>query len=453
MKISSNTVDIIDIVVIGAGPAGLAAANAAYDAGCRNLIVLERDSSPGGILQQCIHNGFGLHYFREELTGPEYASRFISAADNRQIDIRCNTMVTDLTADMEGFHLITAVSPEHGLIILKAKAVILAMGCRERPRGAIGIPGSRCAGIMTTGTAQRLVNREGLMPGRKIVILGSGDIGLIMARRMTYEGAEVLACVEIMPYSSGLTRNVVQCLQDYDIPLLLSHTVINVEGKDRLQAVTIAAVDQQSRKPIPDTERRIECDTLLLSVGLIPENELSRQIGVEIDPMTMGPRVNQDMNTDIPGIYACGNVLHVHDLVDNVSTEAEHAGKAAWNYINSRRENDAANSKFVYVKNGNGVRGLVPHKLTTGFCHNELILSFRPEAIYRKAQINVSVDGKRILQQKKQIMTPGEMITLRIKPEHWIKANISLDMIEKISDESYLGCTGCSLVVEIEEEV
>lgn len=441
-----------DLVIIGAGPAGLAAAVSAYDAGCRNLMVLERDNSPGGILQQCIHNGFGLHYFREELTGPEYASRFIAEAKERKIDIFCNTMVTELTQDQDGAHIITAVNPEQGLILIKARSVILAMGCRERPRGAIGIPGSRCAGIMTTGTAQRLVNREGLMPGRRIVILGSGDIGLIMARRMTYEGAEVLACVEIMPYSSGLTRNVVQCLQDYDIPLMLSHTVIDIEGRDRLNAVTIAAVDPHCKKPIPGSEKRMECDTLLLSVGLIPENELSRQLNVEIDGVTQGPRVDQDMNTGVPGVFACGNVLHVHDLVDHVSIEAERAGRAAWSYIRSIGSKIKEDTKeSVQVKNGRGVRGLVPQVLRQGFCQDELTLSFRPDAIYRKAQIVVSFAGKQLLKQRKQIMTPGEMAAIVIRPEHWQKAGLEPARISSLLNDHGNGQSCHELTVSIED--
>lgn len=453
MNFEDKKSSVIDMIIIGAGPAGLAAAAAAYDAGCRSLIVLERDSSPGGILQQCIHNGFGLHYFREELTGPEYAARFIAEANERKLDIRCNTMVTELAADREGLHMITAVSPEQGLIILKAKSVILAMGCRERPRGAIGIPGSRCAGIMTTGTAQRLVNREGLLPGRRIVILGSGDIGLIMARRMTYEGAEVLACVEIMPYSSGLTRNVVQCLQDYDIPLMLSHTVINIEGKERLNAVTIAAVDQKSRKPIPGSEKRLECDTLLLSVGLIPENELSRQIGVAIDNVTQGPCVDQEMNTGIAGVFACGNVLHVHDLVDHVSTEAERAGRAAWNYVQTGMKKVTGKSpETIEVENGRGVRGIVPQHLVDGFCQDMLTISFRPDAIYRKAQVIVSFAGKQLIRQKKQIMTPGEMVTIIIKPEHWQKAGLTPEQLSGMTDEHSHGQDDRRLTVSIEGE-
>lgn len=440
-----------DIVIIGAGPAGLAAAVAAYDAGCRNLIVLERDSGPGGILQQCIHNGFGLHYFHEELTGPEYAAKFIAEASKRGIAIHCNTMVTELSTDREGLHIITAVNPEQGLIVLQAKSIILAMGCRERPRGAIGIPGSRCAGIMTTGTAQRLVNRDGLMPGRRIVILGSGDIGLIMARRMTYEGAEVLACVEIMPYSSGLTRNVVQCLNDYDIPLMLNHTVINIEGKERLNAVTIAAVDPLNRKPVPGTEKRIECDTLLLSVGLIPENELSLQLGVEMDGMTQGPCVDQRMATGVAGVFACGNVLHVHDLVDHVSLEAERAGRAAWDFARTSDSEAIAPCEAVTVVNGKGVRGVVPQLMKQGFSQDELTLSFRPDSIYRKADIVVSFAGKQLVKQRKQIMTPGEMAAVIVRPEHWQKAGLEPDVINSLMTDCRNGQNDYRLTVSIEE--
>ena len=307
----------IGLIIIGGGPAGLAAAAAAWDDGCRDMLILERDDHLGGILQQCIHNGFGLHVFKEELTGPEYGARYIEEVTRRGIPVQCGTMVLEVTPD----RLVTAVSPAFGLQQFQAGAVILGMGCRERPRGALAIPGTRCAGIMTTGTAQRLVNLEGYLPGKRIVILGSGDIGLIMARRMTCEGAKVLACVEIMPFSSGLMRNVVQCLHDYDIPLLLNHTVIDIQGKDRLEGVVIAAVDPLTRKPIPGSEQQMDCDTLLLSVGLIPENELSRQAGVALSQVTQGPVVDQNLTTSTPGIFACGNVLHVHDLVDEVSLE------------------------------------------------------------------------------------------------------------------------------------
>lgn len=437
---------IADLIVIGAGPAGLAAALSAKEAGCEDVIVLERDNYPGGILQQCIHNGFGLHYFHEELTGPEYAARFVKKAESSNLDIRCTTMVIDLSVDEDGKHLITTVSPDHGLIIFKASAVILAMGCRERPRGALGIPGSRCAGIMTTGTAQRLVNREGLVPGHRIVILGSGDIGLIMARRLTYEGAKVIACVEIMPYSSGLTRNVVQCLQDYDIPLMLNHTVVDIEGRERVTAVIVAAVDPKTKKPISGTEQKIDCDTLLLSVGLIPENELSRQAGVVIDNATQGPEVDQNMSTSIPGIFACGNVLHVHDLVDYVTIESEAAGQAAAEYIRrcfrkQTEETEAAvqplqeGAGSILFRAGSGVRGLVPQYLQRNCSDKYVMLYFRPDKIYRQAHVKVLLEEKVIIDQKKKIMTPGEMVTVRLPIESVHKQIDKLEAIKIFIEE------------------
>ena len=312
-----------DLVIIGGGPAGLAAAASAREAGLQSILIIERDRELGGILNQCIHNGFGLHTFKEELTGPEYASRFISKVKSQNIEYMLNTMVMDITKD----RIVTAMNRTEGLFEIQAGAVILAMGCRERSRGALNIPGYRPAGIFSAGTAQRLVNMEGYMPGREVVILGSGDIGLIMARRMTLEGAKVKVVAELMPYSGGLKRNIVQCLDDFGIPLKLSHTVVDIEGKERVEAVTIAEVGPD-RRPIPGTEERYTCDTLLLSCGLIPENELSRSAGVTLSPVTSGPVVNESLETDVPGIFACGNVLHVHDLVDYVSEEAAHAGKA-----------------------------------------------------------------------------------------------------------------------------
>jgi sarcosine oxidase subunit alpha len=325
----------LDVLIIGGGPAGLAAAAAAREAGCERVLLLERDEALGGILRQCIHPGFGLHVFKEELTGPEYAKRFVDRVLALKIPAQCGTMVLDVTRE----RVVTAVSAEHGLKTFRAKAVVLAMGCLERTRGALMIPGWRPAGIYTAGTAQRFVNLDGWMPGRRVVILGSGDIGLIMARRMTFEGAKVLACVELMPYSSGLTRNVVQCLDDYDIPLLLSHTVTEIHGRERVEGVTVAQVDER-RKPVPGTERRFDCDTLLLSVGLIPENELSKAAGVELSAATSGPVVDEALQTSVPGLFACGNVLHVHDLVDHVSQEAELAGQQAAAYartLNAQR--------------------------------------------------------------------------------------------------------------------
>ena len=317
-----------DIVIIGGGPAGLAAALAAKKEGAESILILERDKELGGILNQCIHNGFGLHTFQEELTGPEYAARFIRMVKEQQIEYRLNTMVMDISQDK----VITAMSRQEGMYQIRAKAVILAMGCRERPRGALNIPGYRPAGIYSAGTAQRLVNMEGFMPGKKVVILGSGDIGLIMARRMTLEGAEVKAVAELMPYSGGLKRNIVQCLDDFGIPLKLSHTVVDIKGKERVEGITLAEVDE-NRRPISGTEEFFECDTLLLSVGLIPENELSGQAGVKLSNVTSGPVVNESLETNVEGIFACGNVLHVHDLVDHVSEEAVHAGEYAAEHI------------------------------------------------------------------------------------------------------------------------
>ena len=317
-----------DLIVIGGGPAGLAAACAAWDSGLRKILVVERDRELGGILNQCIHNGFGLHHFKEELTGPEYAGRFIELLAKTGVEVRLDTMVLDVTADKQ-VHMTGAKT---GYRVEQAQAVVLAMGCRERTRGAIAIPGTRPAGVLTAGAAQRYVNMEGWIPGKRVVILGSGDIGLIMARRMTLEGAKVLACVELMPYSGGLNRNIVQCLHDYGIPLYLSHTVTEIRGKDRVEQVVAARVDE-NRDPIPGTELVFDCDTLLLSVGLIPENELSRQAGVAIDPRTSGPVLDEDLGTSVPGIFACGNVAHVHDLVDNVTAEAQRAGRAAARYV------------------------------------------------------------------------------------------------------------------------
>ncbi|MCR4885667.1 MAG: FAD-dependent oxidoreductase [Clostridiales bacterium] len=396
---SENAIQV-DVLVIGAGPAGLAAAIAAKKQGVDSLIVLEREDRPGGILRQCIHNGFGLHRFKEELTGPEYAQRDIDAAREMKIDIRTGVTVLSVSREKR----VTAVSRENGLQVFQAKAVVLAMGCRERPRGALAIPGTRCAGIYSAGTAQKFVNLEGYMPGRRVVILGSGDIGLIMARRMTLQGAKVLACVELMPYSSGLNRNIVQCLQDYGIPLYLSHTVVDIHGRERLTGVTVAKVDE-NRKPIPGTEMEFDCDTLLLSVGLIPENELSAGAGVELSPVTSGAVVTDSLETSVPGIFACGNVLHVHDLVDHVSSESFRAGEAAARYAMGLRRT----GREIAVRDGRGVRGTVPQKIVLDGENGEVRLMFRPDQVYRDHYLTVYADGKAVSSVKKMILTPGEM--------------------------------------------
>ncbi|MEG2208489.1 MAG: FAD-dependent oxidoreductase [Clostridia bacterium] len=402
-------VQYVDVLIIGAGPAGMAAAIAAREAGVDNLLVLEREQNMGGILRQCIHNGFGLHRFKEELTGPEYAQRDIDKVRELAIEVRCGTTV--LSVDEDRF--VTAVSREKGIQLFEAGAIILAMGCRERPRGALATPGTRCSGIYSAGTAQKFVNLEGYMPGKRVVILGSGDIGLIMARRMTLQGAKVLACVELMPYSSGLNRNIVQCLHDYDIPLLLSHTVIDIEGRERLCGVTVAQVDER-RMPIPGTEQQFDCETLLLSDGQIPENELTLQAEVEMSPLTQGAVVDDSLQTSKDGIFACGNVLHVHDLVDFVSAESFKAGKAAAAYVQGNKRD----GKFVDVRDGDGVRGVVPQRLLVPDDEAQPVqLMFRPAAVYENATVRV-LDGEReVLKQKKRILTPGEMAELNLKPE------------------------------------
>ena len=394
----------VDVLVIGAGPAGLAAAIAAREDGIESLLVLEREHNPGGILRQCIHNGFGLHRFKEELTGPEYAQRDINKAKEVNIEIQCDTTVLSVDAD----HTVTCVSAAHGVQVIQAKSIVLAMGCRERPRGALGTPGTRCAGIYSAGTAQKFVNLEGYMPGRRVVILGSGDIGLIMARRMTLQGAKVLACVELMPYSSGLNRNIVQCLNDYDIPLYLSHTVIDIQGRDRLTGVTVAKVDEK-RQPIPGTEIHFDCDTLLLSVGLIPENELSQGAGVELSPLTSGAVVDDQLQTSIPGIFACGNVLHVHDLVDHVSNESFRAGHAAAAFARG----ESVDAQTVKVLDGAGVRGVVPQLLHIGQ-ERSVDLMFRPANVYRNTAVVVRSGDKEIARKKAPIFTPGEMAVVTL---------------------------------------
>lgn len=392
----------VDIVIVGGGPAGLAAAASAKKAGCDNILILERDSELGGILNQCIHNGFGLHTFKDELTGPEYAGRFIDQVLELGIEYKLNTMVMDISEDK----VVTAMNREDGLFEIQAGAVILAMGCRERPRGALNIPGYRPAGIFSAGTAQRLVNIEGYMPGREVVILGSGDIGLIMARRMTLEGAKVKVVAELMPYSGGLKRNIVQCLDDFGIPLKLSHTVVDIEGKEHITAVTIAEVGPD-RRPIPGTEERYTCDTLLLSCGLIPENELSSAAGVEINRVTSGPVVNESLETNIPGVFACGNVLHVHDLVDFVSEEAGKAGASAVAYV-AGKLNEGSGIEIPLVAT-DGVRYTVPCKIDPERMEDLLKVRFRVGGVYKDSYISVYFDNERVLHRKKQIITPGEM--------------------------------------------
>ena len=395
-----------ELVIIGGGPAGLAAAAAAYDAGCCSILILERDTQLGGILNQCIHNGFGLHTFGEELTGPEYAARFIAQVRDRGIEYKLNTMVLSISEEKH----ITAVNREDGLLEIDARAIILTMGCRERSRGALNIPGYRPAGIYSAGTAQRLVNIEGYLPGRRVVILGSGDIGLIMARRMTLEGAKVLVVAELLPYSGGLKRNIVQCLDDFGIPLKLSHTVVNIEGKERVSGVTIAEVGPD-RKPIPGTEIHYDCDTLLLSCGLIPENELSRGMGVALSPVTNGPVVDESLQTSSPGVFAAGNVLHVHDLVDYVSEEAAAAGRAAVRYL---AQGESAARHEIPVTFVGGIRYTVPATIDPKLVDDDLVIRFRVGGVMKKRTVRLLLDGEAALSRKRAVMAPGEMEELKL---------------------------------------
>lgn len=409
-----------EIVVVGGGPAGLAAAEAAWESGCRDVLIIEREPVLGGILNQCIHNGFGLHTFNEELTGPEYSARFEDKV--RKLGIPCitDTTVADITPNKDGTKTVICTGRETGLAAIQAKAVILAMGCRERSRGSLNIPGFRPAGIFSAGTAQRLVNIDGYMPGKKVVILGSGDIGLIMARRLTLEGAEVKLVAEIMPYSGGLKRNIVQCLDDYGIPLKLSHTVTEIRGKERVTGVTISQVDE-NRRPIPGTEEFYECDTLLLSVGLIPENELSRSLGVDISGVTSGPVVDNSLETSVEGVFACGNVLHVHDLVDYVTEEAHQAGRNAADYVLSGRKHGIR----IPVKAEKGVRYTVPSFIEPENAGEETVIRFRTGDVYKGKYISLYAGDKRIIHRKKQILVPGEMETLKVK-----KADLQGDISE-----------------------
>jgi len=416
-----------DIVVIGGGPAGLAAAIEARKNGVKKILIIERDRELGGILQQCIHNGFGLHIFKEELTGPEYAERFIKELITMGIEYKLDTMALEVSDNK----VITAMNSTDGILHIQAKAIILAMGCRERTRGAIRIPGTRPAGVLTAGTAQRFVNMEGYMVGKRIVILGSGDIGLIMARRLTLEGADVLAVAELMPYSGGLTRNIVQCLEDYNIPLYLNHTVVNIEGHDRVEAVTIAQVDNKL-KSIKGTEKRFECDTLLLSVGLIPENELSKSAGIELDNVTGGPIVNESMETSVEGIFACGNAVHVHDLVDWVTEESKRAGSGAAKYIQGQIESDC---KSIKLKGINGVRYVVPHQIRLDNIEQPVELMMRVDNIYKDIKLIIKMNGEVIKEVKRSHVAPGEMESIKLDLSKFTPGDSDGIFIEIVKEE------------------
>lgn len=413
-----------DLAVVGGGPAGMAAALKAKECGVEKIIILERAETLGGILEQCIHTGFGLQYFGEELAGPEYAAKFIELVEKSDIDVKLDTMVLDISDDK----IVTASNKDDGVIKIQAKAVILAMGCRERPRGALEMAGTRASGIMTAGTAQKYVNIDGYMPGKKVVILGSGDIGLIMARRMTLEGAEVKVVCELMPYSGGLTRNIVQCLNDFNIPLRLSTTVVETHGKDRLEGVTIAQVDEHL-KPIESTKEYIECDTLMLSVGLIPENELTKNVGIAIDRVTSGAVVDEMRQTDHKGIFACGNVLHVHDLVDYVTLESQIAGEGAADYIlNGEKE-----TVYVNSTTGNGVRYLVPQRVNVKN-GNDVKLYFRVGQVYKNAKVVLECDGEIISSKKKIKLAPGEMENVVIPAATLAKMNENSKIVVRVEE-------------------
>lgn len=418
--------DNYDLVIVGGGPAGMAAAVAAKKQGIDDILILERDTELGGILNQCIHNGFGLHTFKEELTGPEYAERYADQVRELGIPFELGTMVLDITPDKE----ISLISRQRGSARLRAKAVILAMGCRERPRGALGIPGFRPQGVYTAGTAQKLVNCEGVVPGKEVVILGSGDIGLIMARRMTLEGAKVRAVVELQPYSSGLKRNIVQCLDDYGIPLMLSHTVVDIRGKEKLEGVYVAAVDS-TNTPIPGTEEYFPCDTLLLSCGLIPENELTRAAGIEISALTNGPSVDESLETTAEGVFACGNVLHVHDLVDFVSEEAVRAGENAAAYIKGKPANSG---DPVAVKPGSGVRYTVPSRLYAQSAEGGVHIRFRVTGVFKSAAIVVTCGGRELFRKRGRIFVPSEMQDIVIPAEKLADVNGDIEVIVEGGD-------------------
>lgn len=409
-----------DVIVVGGGPAGLAAALSAKENGAEQVLILERDEELGGILNQCIHNGFGLHHFKEELTGPEYAGRFIQQLEGTGIQVMLGAMVLEVNAQA---HTVQAISKTLGYRLLRGKSILLAMGCRERTRGAIGIPGTRPAGVFTAGAAQRYVNMEGYMVGKRVLILGSGDIGLIMARRMTLEGAKVLACVEVMPYSGGLMRNIVQCLQDYDIPLYLSHTIIDIQGKDRVERAVVAKVDE-NRRPIPGTEMVFDCDTILLSVGLIPENELTSGAHITLDPRTKGPVVFENMETSAPGVFACGNVVHVHDLVDFVTAESQRAGAAAARYASGRTNDGPA----VEIQNGEGVGYTVPQKVRPAAVDKKLEIFFRVRRVYGNSAVVVTSEGQPLARFKREHLAPGEMEHITLPAALLAKAKGALEV-------------------------
>jgi len=402
-----------NLVIIGGGPAGLAAAKSAYDNGERDILILERENVLGGILNQCIHNGFGLHTFKEELTGPEYAKRYIDEVEKRGIEYKLETTVLKVGTDK----VVTAVNERDGLMKIQAKAVIFACGCRERPRGGINVAGSRCAGIFSAGSAQKLINIDGYMPGKEVVILGSGDIGLIMARRMTFEGAKVKAVVELMPYSSGLNRNIVQCVKDFDIPLMFSHTVVDIKGEGRVTGVVIAQVDDKLQ-PIMSTAKEISCDTLLLSIGLIPQNELATGADVTLSPITGGAVVDENMMTSVDGVFECGNVLHVHDLVDFVSKESEEAGRSAAEFIKT----GSVDRNYVETRGVDGVRYVVPQRLSKDCKADKLQMKLRVGNVFKNVRLVVEADGEEIYSKKKQIVTPGEMESIVLNEDQIGKA-------------------------------